>query len=215
MSIFAFYFASNLLRLSGWPRKLGRFKGEGYDATMVDLVWGQAIDWGAALGAARPRLALQMIAEMYRDRDSESAPDLKMFVDGVRSYSRWAAGSPQEAVPPPKFSAGMQALTVDQWTGPQTRSNMEQQLLLAILWGLSNPERFAAWYGRHTAELASNMPAMRAAGIEIDEPQSFEDFVEGCEEIVREYENEINALPAIPQWLIADAQALGWDVPTL
>ena len=32
MSILAYYFASQLLGEDGWPRKLGRFKGEGYDA---------------------------------------------------------------------------------------------------------------------------------------------------------------------------------------
>ena len=54
MSILAFYFASQLLGEAGWPRKLGRFKGEGYDAVMVDMAFAQSIDWAAGLGAGGP-----------------------------------------------------------------------------------------------------------------------------------------------------------------
>jgi hypothetical protein len=90
MSIFAFYFTTQLLREGGWPRKLGRFKGEGYDTTVVDAAFAQSIDWGAALGAGRPRIALQMIAEMFRDRDWEcdNRPDVKSFVS--RSDDTWS-----------------------------------------------------------------------------------------------------------------------------
>ena len=89
MSIFALYFATQLLREVGWPRKLGMFKGEGYDAVVADAVLAQSIDWGAAIGAGRPRVALQMIAEMFRDRDWEGddAPDVKIV---RRRRRRWS-----------------------------------------------------------------------------------------------------------------------------
>jgi hypothetical protein len=102
MSIFAFYFTAQLLREAGWPRKLGRFKGVGYDTSVADAALAQSIDWGAALGAGRAPLALQMIAEMFRDRDWEGAdaPNVVMVVEG-ETQDTWAtAASPQQAVPP-------------------------------------------------------------------------------------------------------------------
>ena len=36
MSLFAYHFTRRLLHEAGWPRKLGMFKGEGYDARVVD-----------------------------------------------------------------------------------------------------------------------------------------------------------------------------------
>src|SRR6478736_1164029 len=102
MSTFAFYFTTQLLREAGWPRKLVRFKGEGYDTTVVDFAFAQSIDWGAALGARRPRIALQMIAEIFRDRDWEGddAPNVKAYVEGgkQREAPSSTGASPQEAV---------------------------------------------------------------------------------------------------------------------
>ena len=96
MSIFGFYFVGSFLREAGWPRRRGMFRGESYDTAIVDAVIDQMIDWAAALGAGRPRLALQVIAEMFRDRDWEGdhAPNIKMIVD--ESQDTWnSAGNAQ------------------------------------------------------------------------------------------------------------------------
>jgi hypothetical protein len=78
MSVFAFYFVSGLLREAGWPRKQGMFRTEVVDTTVLDSTVDQMIDWAAGLGACRPHLALQMIAEMFRDRDwnTSAAPNI-------------------------------------------------------------------------------------------------------------------------------------------
>lgn len=43
MSMFAYHFGRGVLHEAGWPRKLGLFKGEGYEARVVDAVFAQAI----------------------------------------------------------------------------------------------------------------------------------------------------------------------------
>ena len=111
--MFARYFADGVMGQAGWPRKVGLFKGKGYNAMMVDVALAQSMEWGAALGAGRPRLALEMLAEMFSDRDCEgdNAPNVKMFVEGATE--RWStAASPQEAIKPPEFSDGMSTLSV-------------------------------------------------------------------------------------------------------
>lgn len=211
MSMFAVYFAAQLLREAGWPRKLGRFKGVGYDAVVADLAFAQSIEWGAALGAGRPRVALQMIAEMFRDRDWESdqAPDVRMFLDGAPE-ARWStADSPQDAVKPPELAKGMDTISVEQFKDPKLRTTMEQLLLQALLWGLSNPDRFEAWYGSMLAHRKKMLPMTQAADVQADLP-SLQDFFESSTQIIGDYERDIGPLPSIPRRLLDDAAALGW-----
>ncbi len=214
MSIFAFYFAGNLLREAGWPRKLGMFKGEGYDATIVDLAWGQSMDWGAALGAGRPRLALQMIAEIYRgvDWESDDAPDFKVFVERAQEGPLSAAASPQQAVQLPQFAERMSTISLKQFTDPQARSTMDQRLQYALFWGLSYPDRFEAWYASRVADYESQLPLYQRMGLEIDELPSLQQFYEDSEQILRDFERDLAPLPSIPSRLLADAEQLGWRV---
>ena len=122
MSIFGFYFVGTLLRESGWPRKQGLFKKEVIDTNILDSTIDQMVDWAAALGAGRPGLALQIIAEMFRDRDwaGSDAPSIEHFISGMRSSNEsWAASSgraPHDIIEPTKFSkigASMPAKALD------------------------------------------------------------------------------------------------------
>jgi hypothetical protein len=213
MSIFAFYFAQQLLSEAGWPRKLGILKGEGYDAAMVDAAFAESINWGAALGAERPPLALQMMAEIHQgDWEGDDAPNLKHLVESLRGTPWGTAASPREAVPPPEFAKGMKTLSVEQFLDRRTATAMEPHMFHALLWGLTYPDRFEAWYSSEVAHNESMLPEMRKAGLEVDEPASLPQFVEYSEEIVRDYEREIGPLPSIPPRLLADAKGLGWRV---
>jgi hypothetical protein len=204
MSLFACYFATNLLGEMGWPRKLGVFKGEGYDAEIADRAFAASIDWGAALGAGRPRLALQMISGM-------GPPDVKAFVEGV-SEGWSAAAAPQEAVQPPQFSTGMSTISVKQFNDPQLRATLEVLLFEALVWGLSYPDRFEAWYSSMVADYQSMLPEAQRAGLDVGELPSLPQHLEDIEEIVRDYERDIHPLPSIPPRLLADAKGLGWRV---
>lgn len=219
MSLFAWHFTKRVLHEAGWPRKLGRFKGEGYDARVVDAVFSEAIIWAASLGAERPSLAVQMIAELFVDEDWESdgAPNLKMYVEDRRGQtgSPWnTAVSPEEAVQLLPVADRTAALSVEQFDSLEFRRGMEEPLFQALLWGLDHPDRFEAWYSSHLAEYESTLPLARKAGLELDdELPSLAEFVENGEQLVREYELLQEApLPAIPPRLLADAEALGWRV---
>jgi hypothetical protein len=214
MSIFGFYFVAQLLREAGWPRKQGMFKGQAYDTFMVDVAIAQSVDWAAALGAGRPRLSLQMIAEMFRDRDwdSDEAPNVKIVVDELQDT--WSAvASPQDVVQPVKFAERLgRSMSLDQFRDSRMRVVMEEYVRDALLWGLSNPDRFAAWYSANLEHHESQMPEMRRAGLDIDELPPLPEFFANSEEIVRDYEREFNPLPAIPRRLLDDATALGWKI---
>jgi hypothetical protein len=213
MSIFAFYFTTRLLGEAGWPRKLGRFKGEGYDTLAADTALAQSIDWGAALGAGRTRLALQMITEMFRDRDWEGddAPNVKAFVEGASEGT--SAASPQEAVQPVRLAKHRpKSISVEEFNDPQLRAAMEQLLLEALLWGLSNPDRFEAWYTSRVERHESRLAEMREAGLEVGHLPSLPQFFEDSAQIVRDYERDVGPLPSIPPRLLADAERLAWRI---
>jgi hypothetical protein len=213
MSIFAYFFAGNLLLEMGWPRKLGILKGEGYEAWIVDAAFAQAMDWGAALGAERPLLALQMMAEIHQgDWEGDDAPNLKHLVESLRGTTWGTATSPREAVPPGAFAKHFKTLSVKEFLDRRTATAMEPRMFHALLWGLTYPDRFEAWYSSELAQNESMLPEMREAGLEVDEPRSLPQFAEDSEEIVRDYEREVSPLPSIPPRLLADAKALGWRV---
>lgn len=216
VSIFGFYFVSQLLREAGWPRKQGILKGESYDTFMVDAAIAQSVDWGAALGAGHPRLSLQMIAEMFRDRDWDSndqAPNVKLVVEQLADQDAWsAAASPRDAVKPPQLAAGFgRSIRPEQFRDERFCAAMEQLVLEALLWGLSNPDRFAAWYSAYLTHMESRTPTMREAGLEV-ELSPLPEFLANSEQIVRDYERDVGPLPSIPPRLLDDATALGWKI---
>ena len=147
MSMFGYYFVELLLRDAGWPRKLILFKGEGYNTGVADAVIDQMVDWAASLGARRPALALQVIAEMSRDGDwTSDAPQIKGFIDGVReSWDRTPNAAPREIVQPIRLQ-GAFGISISVKNLQDARVPLEQNVLWALLWGLANPARFRAWY---------------------------------------------------------------------
>lgn len=212
MSIFGFYFVTSLLREGGWPRKQGILGGEAYDTLIADSAIDQMVDWGAAIGAGRPRLALQMIAEMFRNRDwgSTDAPDVKVFIESVQGT--WSTAlSPREAVQPIRLAKHFgRSIGTKGFQDSRIRAALEQHLLEALLWGLSNPNRFEVWYASTAAHRESMLPEMRRAGLNAEQLPTLPQFLEDSAQILRDYEREIGPLPSIPPRLLADAQAWGW-----
>lgn len=215
MSIFGFYYVTKLLHEAGWPRKQGILRGQSYDALLVDAAIAQAVEWGSALGAGRPELALKMIAEMFRDRwDGDDAPDVKMVVERLAGQDDWsAAASPRDAVQLPPLAARLgSSMRPEELQDARTRAAIEQLVLEALLWGLSNPERVSAWYSAYLTKMELRTPAMREAGLDVEVPPGLPEFVAYGEAIVRDYEREIGPLPSIPPRLRDAATALGWSI---
>src|SRR5689334_6584825 len=110
MSIFGFYFVSGLLQEAGWPRRKGVFNKAVLDTAILDATIDQMIDWAASLGAGRPMLALQAIAEMFRDRDwkGDSAPSIQRFIEVAKAENEsWRVTDailPRDVVKPTRFA---------------------------------------------------------------------------------------------------------------
>jgi hypothetical protein len=214
MSTFALYFVERVLREAGWPRGLGLFRGKGYDAAVVDAALAESIDWASGLGAARPALSLQMIAEMFRDEDWEGkhAPDLRALVEGNSESSWGRAMSPREAVQPPRFVEFGTTVGLEELQHPEFRTGAERLLFMALLWGMSYPDRFEAWYRTEAAFHVRIVLLASKPGVLMRQLPRMREFVESGEQIVHQYARDVGPLSAIPEQLRSDADVLGWCV---
>lgn len=168
MSIFGSYFVSGLLRETGWPRKQGLFRKATFDTFVLDLAIDQMIDWAAALGAGRPRLALQVIAEMFRNRDwnSDDRPNIKTFIEAARvemqGWNGTTVSAPHDVVKPTRLAR--MGPTLDARALTDERLGLELWCMEGMFWGISNPAAFETWYQSHCQNHESNLPLMRRAG---------------------------------------------------
>lgn len=215
LSIFGLYFVSGLMQEAGWPRRQGFFRKEVLDTTILDSAIDQMIDWAAALGAGRPSLALQTIAEIFRDRDwkSEDAPSIKRFIESARTENEDGRVAdviaPRDFVLPTRFAEAGSTLDAKALKDEQMRMGLETWFLWGVLWGFANPKAFEKWYQARYGHQTENLEFMRRAGLEIEAVADFSQFLADSEELLRSYERDIGPLPAIPDKLLADAQALG------
>lgn len=212
LSIFGFYFVGSLLREAGWPRKQGLFKGEGYDTLIADAAIDQMVNWAASLGAGRPNLALQIIAEIFRDRswDNDDAPEIEMFVNGARaSWDGTPDASPREVVQPIQLRKAFGAsISTKDFQDSRLQVALEQNVLEALLWGLANPDRFETWYAGAAQHHESSLRFKRSIGLDVGALPALEDFFRLSEEIVRNYEREVGPLPLVPDRLLSDARRI-------
>jgi hypothetical protein len=214
MSIFGFYFVTGLLREAGWPRRKGFLNNTAViDTTILDSAIDQMVDWAAALGAGRPTLAIQTIAEMFRDRDwiGDERPNIKVFIESARTENEnWrAAGAiaPHDVVKPARFAGTGRTIDAKDFKG--LGPPLEHWFLWGVLWGIANPTAFEKWYHAYFEDQINKLPLMRDAGLAVEAPPDLAESLADSEVILRNYERDISPLPAIPESLLADARALG------
>ncbi len=216
MSIFGYYFVESLLCEAGWPRKQGLFKRLAYDTTIADAAIDQMVDWAASVGAGRPALALQIITEMFRDRnwDGDDAPQIDTFISGAReSWDKMPNAAPREIVRSFRLASGFGAvISPKDFQDARVRVALEQKVLEALLWGLANPDRFRMWYADARKRHESSLGLMQSSGLAVDTLRALSEFLEQSEQIVRNYERDVGPLPTIPAKLLSDARVLGIKV---
>lgn len=217
MSIFSFYFLTTILHQAGWPRRRGLFSSEAVvDTLIADAAIDLMVDWSAALGACRPRLALQVIAGMFHNSDWEgqNAPRILDVIN--ESKDMWNAQSnkaPRDIVKSFKLSKHFgKMVRVKDLKDNHIRTALEQICLEGLLWGLANPDHFKTWYESKEKSQREHLPLMQKAGLAVDSIPTLSEFLKESEEMLKGYESEVNPLPAIPPRLLADARTLGREI---
>lgn len=151
MSTFGFYYVTTILKQAGWPKRHDLFSSKAVvDTLITDAAIDQMIDWSAALGACRPKLALQIIAWIYKDKDweGEDAPRKVDFINKAKDI--WDARgnkSPHDIIEPFKLSKHFgKTIRSKDLKNNRILTALEQASLEGLLWGLVNPDRFKSWY---------------------------------------------------------------------
>ena len=215
MSIFGFYFVSNLLRKAGWPRKQGVFGKSFIDTTVLDSAVDQMIEWAAAIGAGRPTLALRVIAEIYRDRDwsGAEAPNIKSLINSARKENElWCENnvtSPREVVNPPRFAKASSRIKSQELSEGSNSTALEQLFVEGLLWGFANPKAFSSYYHTLSTKHQERLDYLKDTNLEIELPLQLDDFYSQSEQILINYEHEVHSLPRIPEELSVQAHSLG------
>ena len=216
MSMFGFYFVQAILEQAGWPRKEGLFGGPHYDTFIVDQVIDQMLSWGASIAAERPKVSLQIISEMFRDKDwdGENAPDVKMLIDESREdWDKLPDGGPSEVIKPWRLSSNIgKSMPAKQLVDKKLVTSIEQLLLESIIWGLGNTDRVRKWYNQHREKIQSSFSKMQEAGLQIEALPPLDEWINQCEKILHDYERDIQPLPEIPNKLLQDVKSIRLDV---
>ncbi len=213
MSMFGFYFVSNLLNQAGWPRKKWFFGGSYCDTLIVDTSIDQMLGWSASLAAGLPESSLRIIAEMHRDKDWEGTnpPDITIFIEGAqREWDKHLDGSPTEVIQPKRLSNMYgKSIPAKLLADRKIIAGLEELCHDTIMWGLGNPARVKKWYERHRQAMNAKLTNMKRAGLQVDTPPGWDDWIEECASILSDYEREIQPLPQIPRKLRQDAKKVG------
>ena len=188
------------------------------DTTVLDAVVGQMVDWAAAIGAGQPKLGLQVLAEMFRERDwsKDNAPSIKNFIEGVRSQnSDWAGNAvvaPRKIINPTKFTQLGKTIDASNLTDNQLRAALEHFCLQGLLWGIANPKTFGLWYTTYVDDRYGERDLARESGLKLEETHDLAQFFSESERIICNYERDICKLPEIPDRLLVEARELGREV---
>ena len=218
MSIYGFYFVKTMLDQMGWPRRKGLLNSTAVVDTMVaDQIINQMIDWAAALGACRPKLALQAIAWIYKDKnwEGDDAPKIVEFIKNAKNI--WESKGNNK--PPHEIIGGLnlsehfgKTISSKHLKDVQMRIELEKVFLGAVLWGLANPDYFKTWYESDYNNKTEELPMMQKAGLEVSSIPSLPEFLKESEEMLKGYESEVDPLPEIPPKLLEAARQLGRDI---
>lgn len=173
---------------------------EVYDLAILDPTMDQLMDWGASLGAGRPKLALSILAYEYKDRDwdTDDAPDIEMYV--AESNNQLAEGgkdlnntAPHELLETFYFSKYFKKSAPANVFGEATiKTALEQHFIDALLYGLSHSAEYENWYENYLQEHLDNKDTYEKMGLDMEELPSLEQSYVNAEAIIDAYQQELD-----------------------
>ena len=217
MSFLAYHFIEGVLIKSGGPKRKSLFNSEAvFDSILVDTVVEQMIDYASALGACRSKLALQIISNMFKDRnwDTDDAPNILVFINKMEEWKIENIIAPHEIIKLPSFVEHFgKTVPVSILHKREMQADLEQKFLFALLLGLANPDKFKLWFEEDFKEKENKLEEYKKAGLDIDFIPTLQQYLKSCDGIVKDYEEKMGSLStAIPPKLLLDAQKLGVSI---
>lgn len=217
MAIFGSYYTANMLRIMKWPRRQGLFGKETYDGFIFDQTVQQMADWAAAIGAGHPKLATELLAYIYGESawGTNDEPNIEMFARGTDEEAEaknldLGSTAPHDIVNPVQFSKhfpkGLPSTAFDNQT---VREVLETTFMASLIYGLSHPKQFEAWYHSNLENFDKNRDTYNKIGLEIEELPSLAQNYINAKDIIDQYRVEMNVtFPKVHPSLLATVKRI-------
>ncbi len=203
---FPTFFLYGMLREAGWPRRKGRFSSKPIvDPRFVDSVGIRLMELGMSVGAGRPGLALQLLADVFSDRDWQRQPAIELTRD-LEIFSADLGGEKPWEIAWPIRLARVADITKPEsmpWEVLNDQSlygMIHRQFAVSLWWGVRHPDEVRIALDEAWGAVRRNLSALKAWGLQARTDVD----VAGAEDHFRESEQMVSAyaaerpLPAVP-----------------
>jgi hypothetical protein len=214
------FFLFGMLRAAKWPRQAGLLKKTlVVDPRIVDHLRVQLVEIGVALGAGRPRLAAQLLADILGNQDWDAEPfsELSTNLSSELGWSGLSASSsvlPWECMVRTHLSAEPnvskpETLRWDWLDKTEVRVLFHVECVAGLVWGLLNPIAAIEAFRVRLAQVERLAPAMGQTNLNIDTKSlamTPEAWFQQSEDMVHAYQEECRLLPAVPAALASSPE---------
>jgi len=211
---FPYYYLVMVLNSMGWPRKTGLFiRREVVSHSIVWVAVEVAVGAAIALGAARPRIALALLANLFTGKDWSLQTATELWSD--LDPSEEVAAHPDESLgkiiaqPPMSVLVHLNSRDMKKDLVRWKYVSMKEFVTLyhwifcrGLVWGLSHPREALDRHEKQRQQLLQLLPEMLQHDLEVHSPDKFDVFLDETEELVNSYQNEIRPLAEVPQVLL-------------
>ena len=216
MSNVADYLLHGFLSSVGWPIRRFVFFGPRFvKASVLDVATLHVLRFGVGLGAGRPRLAANLIADSF-DRDWTAQAVQELLDDLDEDHGVRGEESPWQAVAPLSWSEEGETVAWSVLADDRIGRVYVRAMAKATALGLLHPREAEDAVDRDRAIWRGTQRKYLQAGLEPTEEYpwpSNEEFFEHCEDVVRSFEVERRSLVEAPPALLASPR-IAWRFRT-
>jgi hypothetical protein len=212
---FPSFWLFGFLNQMGWPRTTGlliRKKVVNITVLRGGLV--ALVRGGIALGASRPSIATSLLADPFPKRDWQVSPPTELWnrFDPSKQISAASNKPPEEVIAGIQFDfdevGQLDSVLKDVIEWDYILLNKDFSLhyhwifIQGLVWGLSHPEEAFARWEKQRRKYQKNLPEMLSLGLEVQSPETLEEFADAMEKSVNTFQMEIRPLDEIPRELL-------------
>ncbi|HUS88895.1 MAG TPA: hypothetical protein VMW91_05910 [Desulfosporosinus sp.] len=204
----------------GWPRKVGfpLLRKNVVDAFVIRMAIEAMVKFAVVLGAKRPDIAIRIIADIFRQRDSKktTAAELWERQNPTAIVAAHPEVSPAEAIA--RFfcsdkdmaillgDAPSQNFVPEDFVTSETISFYSTlPFAKALVWGIEHPQEALTAFEDERRKYSEKLPDMISSGLKLDPPYTCptsDDVCKSMQELISSYQNEVRSLSNVPQDLL-------------
>jgi hypothetical protein len=206
----------------GWPRTKGLFFRKQVVSSIV--LWGGLVALvraGIALGTLRPKIAVSLLADLFSERDWSQKPVIELWThfDPSKQLANNSDKLPEEIIAggqspmdffsnkPEQFDDVLKDAMKDviEWKfvlSNEFSARYHIVFIKGLIWGLSHPKEALARHEEQRQEDLKYLPDMLSHGLNVQPPETLEEFADSMEESVNAFQEEIRPFAEIPHELL-------------